>query len=73
MLRIRARSGKALDGVDVTVNEGELVAIVGTSGSGKSTLLHMLGGLDRATGGRVWVNGKEIFEMSDEEMTVFRR
>lgn len=64
---------KALDGVDVDVNEGEFVAIVGTSGSGKSTLLHMLGGLDRATNGNVWVNGKDIFKMRDDELTVFRR
>ena len=64
---------KALDGVDMEVNEGEFVAIVGTSGSGKSTLLHMLGGLDRPTGGNVWVNGKDIFKMRDDELTVFRR
>lgn len=64
---------KALDGVDVEINEGEFVAIVGTSGSGKSTLLHMLGGLDRATGGCVFVGGKDIFSMKDEELTVFRR
>lgn len=64
---------RALDGVDVEVNEGEFVAIVGTSGSGKSTLLHMLGGLDRPTSGNVWVNGKDIFQMSDDELTVFRR
>lgn len=64
---------KALDGVDLTINEGEFVAIVGTSGSGKSTLLHMLGGLDRATAGKVIVNGKELFEMNDEQLTIFRR
>ena len=64
---------RALDGVDVEVNEGEFVAIVGTSGSGKSTLLHMLGGLDRATSGMVWVSGKDIFKMRQDELTVFRR
>ncbi|AVP63608.1 ABC transporter ATP-binding protein [Clostridium botulinum] len=64
---------KALDGVNVEVNEGEFVAIVGTSGSGKSTLLHMLGGLDRATDGDVIISNKRIFSMSDDELTVFRR
>lgn len=64
---------RALDGVDVDVDEGEFIAIVGTSGSGKSTLLHMLGGLDKASSGNVWVRGKNIFDMTDEEMTIFRR
>ncbi len=64
---------KALDGVNLCVGEGEFVAIVGTSGSGKSTLLHMLGGLDRPTEGTVYVNGKDIFALSDEELTIFRR
>ncbi len=64
---------KALDGIDLEIAEGEFVAIVGTSGSGKSTLLHMLGGLDNATNGKVFVTGKEILEMSDEQRTVFRR
>ena len=64
---------KALDGVDLTVEEGEFVAIVGTSGSGKSTLLHMLGGLDRPTAGTVEVEGRNIFALSDEALTVFRR
>lgn len=63
----------ALDGVNFTVQNGEFVAIVGTSGSGKSTLLHMLGGLDRPTGGSVVVAGKEIFTLKDEELTIFRR
>ena len=64
---------RALDGVDLTVEKGEFVAVVGTSGSGKSTLLHMLGGLDRTTGGTVTVDGKELSAMRDEELTIFRR
>ena len=64
---------KALDGVDLSVEEGEFVAIVGTSGSGKSTLLHMLGGLDRPTFGTVTVEGKNIFSLKDEALTIFRR
>ena len=64
---------KALDGVDLTVENGEFVAIVGTSGSGKSTLLHMLGGLDRPTNGTVIVDGKDIFSLKDEALTIFRR
>ena len=64
---------KALDGVDLSVEDGEFVAIVGTSGSGKSTLLHMLGGLDRPTSGSVMVDGKDIFSLKDEALTIFRR
>ena len=64
---------KALDGVDLSVEEGEFVSIVGTSGSGKSTLLHMLGGLDRPTSGSVLVAGKDIFSLKDDELTIFRR
>lgn len=63
----------ALDGVNFTVEKGEFVAVVGTSGSGKSTLLHMLGGLDRPTSGSVTVDGKEIFSLKDEALTIFRR
>ncbi|MBP8640768.1 MAG: ABC transporter ATP-binding protein [Oscillospiraceae bacterium] len=63
----------ALDGVSLNVQSGEFVAIVGTSGSGKSTLLHMLGGLDRPTSGGVIVDGKDIFSLKDEELTIFRR
>jgi putative ABC transport system ATP-binding protein len=63
----------ALDGVDFTVSKGEFVAIVGMSGSGKSTLLHILGGLDRPTTGSVIVDGKEIFTLKEEELTIFRR
>ena len=64
---------KALDGVDLRVEQGEFVAIVGTSGSGKSTLLHMLGGLDRPTSGTVTVDGRDIFALKDEALTIFRR
>jgi putative ABC transport system ATP-binding protein len=63
----------ALDGVDLAVNKGEFLAIVGTSGSGKSTLLHMLGGLDRPTSGEVIVDGVPIFNLKDDELTIFRR
>ena len=63
----------ALRGVDLTVENGEFVAIVGTSGSGKSTLLHMLGGLDRPTAGKVLVDGQDIFALKDEALTIFRR
>lgn len=64
---------RALDGVSMRVASGEFVAIVGTSGSGKSTLLHMLGGLDRPTSGSVTVDGQELFKLSDEALTIFRR
>lgn len=64
---------RALDGVDLTVEKGEFAAVVGTSGSGKSTLLHMLGGLDRPTGGSVIVDGRELSTLKDEELTIFRR
>ena len=64
---------RALDGVDLDVEQGEFVAVVGTAGSGKSTLVHMLGGLDRPTAGTVTVDGRNIFALSDEALTVFRR
>ena len=64
---------RALDGVNLQIENGEFVAIVGTSGSGKSTLLHMLGGLDRPTSGSVTVDGKDIFSLKDEALTIFRR
>lgn len=64
---------KALDGVNLNVADGEFAAIVGTSGSGKSALLHMLGGLDRPTSGSVEVEGKSIFSLQDDALTIFRR
>ena len=64
---------RALDGVDLAVEKGEFAAVVGTSGSGKSTLLHMLGGLDRPTGGSVIVDGRDLSTLKDEELTIFRR
>lgn len=64
---------RALDGVELDIEEGEFAAIVGTSGSGKSTLLHMLGGLDNPTEGTIIVAGKDISEMDEEKLTVFRR
>ena len=64
---------KALDGVTLSIEKGEFVAIVGTSGSGKSTLLNMIGGLDVPTSGQVVVDGKELSKLKDEELTVFRR
>ena len=64
---------KALDGVSLTVEQGEFLAIVGTSGSGKSTLLHMMGGLDTPTSGQVFVAGKDISALSRDELTIFRR
>ncbi len=64
---------KALDGVTLSVEQGEFVAIVGTSGSGKSTLLNMIGGLDLPTAGKVIVDGKELSMLNDEQLTIFRR
>ncbi len=64
---------RALDGVDLTIEEKAFVAVVGTSGSGKSTLLHMLGGLDAPTSGTVVVDGNELSKMKDEQLTIFRR
>ncbi|MFG6329526.1 MAG: ABC transporter ATP-binding protein [Lachnospiraceae bacterium] len=64
---------KALDGIDFSVEKGEFVSIIGTSGSGKSTLLNMIGGLDQPTSGTVTVDGKNIFSLKEEALTIFRR
>ena len=64
---------KALDNVSFEVEKGEFVAIVGASGSGKSTLLHLLGGVDRPTKGKVFVGGKNIYELDDDKLAIFRR
>lgn len=63
----------ALDNVSFSVEKGEFVAIVGASGSGKSTLLHLLGGVDRPTSGKVFINGTDIFKMNDDKLAIFRR
>ena len=63
----------ALDKVSFTVEKGEFVAIVGSSGSGKSTLLHLIGGVDRPTSGKVFINGVDIYELNNDELAVFRR
>ena len=64
---------KALDGVDLSVEKGEFVAIVGSSGSGKSTLLHLFGGLDEPTSGKVFVDGKEIYQLKKDALCILRR
>lgn len=64
---------KALDGVDIAVERGEFLAVVGTSGSGKSTLLHMLGGLDRPSSGKVYVDDKDISQLKEDALCIFRR
>lgn len=64
---------KAIDDNNIEIKEGEFVAIVGKSGSGKSTLLHMIGGLDRPTEGKVFIDGKDIFSLKDEQLAIFRR
>ena len=64
---------KAVDHASISIHQGEFAAIVGKSGSGKSTLLHMLGGLDRPTAGKVWVDDKDIFSLKEDALAVFRR
>ncbi|MDD2360701.1 MAG: ABC transporter ATP-binding protein [Syntrophaceticus schinkii] len=64
---------KAVDGVDLSIEEGEFVAVAGSSGSGKSTLLHMMGGLDKPTEGKVLIDGKDLHSMNDDSLAIFRR
>ena len=64
---------RALDGVSFTVNKGEFIAIIGPSGSGKSTLLHILGGVDRPTSGKVYMDGKDVYAQNEEQLAIFRR
>ena len=64
---------KALDNVNITINKGEAVAVVGPSGCGKSTMLHIIGGVDSPTEGKVYIEGKDITGLKDEEMSIFRR
>ncbi len=64
---------KAVDGIDLQVDKGEFLSIIGKSGSGKSTMLHLLGGLDRPSNGKVFIDGKDIFSMKDDELAIFRR
>lgn len=64
---------RALDGVSFCVNKGEFIAIIGPSGSGKSTLLHIIGGVDRPTSGKVFVDGKDVYAQNEEQLAIFRR
>lgn len=64
---------KAIDGISFTVEKGEFVAIVGSSGSGKSTLLHIIGGVDRPTSGKVYVDGEDVFKLNENNLAIFRR
>ena len=64
---------KAVDNISFSVNKGEFVAIVGASGSGKSTLLHLIGGVDRPTSGKVFIDGKDIYTLNDDNLAIFRR
>ena len=64
---------RALDGVSFSAEKGEFVAVIGPSGSGKSTLLHILGGVDRPTGGKVFMDGKDVYAQNEEQLAIFRR
>ena len=68
-----ANEVRALDGVSFSVNKGEFIAIIGPSGSGKSTLLHILGGVDRPTSGKVFMDGKDVYAQNEEQLAIFRR
>ncbi|HHV96166.1 MAG TPA: ABC transporter ATP-binding protein [Clostridiaceae bacterium] len=68
-----ANEVRALDGVSFSVEKGEFIAIVGPSGSGKSTLLHILGGVDRPTSGKVYMDGQDVFAQNEEQLAIFRR
>ena len=63
----------AVDNISFTINKGEFVAIVGASGSGKSTLLHLIGGVDRPTSGKVYIDGKDIYSLNNDNLAIFRR
>ena len=64
---------RAVDNISFTVENGEFLAIIGPSGSGKSTLLHILGGVDRPTGGKVWMNGQDVYAQNEDQLAIFRR
>ena len=64
---------RALDDVSFSIGKGEFLAVIGPSGSGKSTLLHALGGVDRPTSGRIWLNGQDVYAQNDEQLAIFRR
>ena len=64
---------RALDGVSFSVDKGQFVAIIGPSGSGKSTLLHILGGVDRPTSGKVYMNGQDVYKRNEDQLAIFRR
>ena len=64
---------KAVDDISFSIEKGEFVAIVGASGSGKSTLLHLIGGVDRPTAGKVYIDGKDIYQLNDDNLAIFRR
>ena len=64
---------RALDGVSFSVNKGEFIAVIGPSGSGKSTLLHILGGVDRPTSGKVFMDGKDVYAQNEDQLAIFRR
>ena len=64
---------RAVDNISFSIEKGEFVAIVGSSGSGKSTLLHLIGGVDRPTSGKVYIEGKDIYSLNDDALAIFRR